>query len=164
MKKKKHILGKILLGMIILSALGKAGGYTESTEKPDNVSVSRGSEIVRTADEGKEDKDTAVIPDREETGNEDPEKGTSGIRPELREYLESYERFIDEYCEFMQDYDASDTSLLIQYGQLISRLYEFEEASEKWDESDMNDEEDVYYTEVMFRTSQKLLKVSIEMQ
>lgn len=80
------------------------------------------------------------------------------IRPEIKEAIDSYEIFMDKYCEFMKNYDASDMSALTTY---LSMMEQYSDTMEKFDalEADLTDAETAYYTEVQLRVSQKLLKV-----
>ena len=86
---------------------------------------------------------------------------TGGIRPEFKEAMDAYEAYYDEYCDFMVSYqkNPTDLKLVAQYGQLLTRMAEVNEAFEKWDESEMNNDELKYYLEVNSRVTQKLLEV-----
>ncbi len=90
----------------------------------------------------------------EETVSED------AIRPEIKESIDAYEEFIDEYIAFMEKYeesDGSDLGMLMEYMTFISDL---EEYLEKMDalEKDLTDAETWYFIEVMNRCNEKLYK------
>ncbi len=87
------------------------------------------------------------------------EKG--GIRQELKDFLKSYEACMDEYVEFMKSYNPSDLSLLTKYTDFLKKYTDFAEKAQAWENKDLNNEELLYYTEVLERVSQKLLKVSL---
>lgn len=78
----------------------------------------------------------------------------SGIRPEFKEAMDAYEAFYDEYCDFMVSYQKSptDLKLVTQYGQLMTKMVEVNEAFEKWDESELNNEELKYYLEMRIKS------------
>lgn len=86
----------------------------------------------------------------------------NGMRPEFKEAMDAYEAFYDEYCEFMVSYqkNPSDLKLIAQYGQLMTKMVDVNTAFEKWDESDLNNEELKYYLEVNSRVMQKLVDVT----
>ncbi len=90
-------------------------------------------------------------------------KNASNIRSEIKDLLDSYERFIDEYVAFMQRYANADSgdilSMLGDYYNLIIQLGEFEEKVYALDESDLTTAEWAYYLEVLNRVNQKLLSV-----
>lgn len=88
----------------------------------------------------------------------------SGIRPEFKEAMDAYEAFYNEYCDFMVSYqkNPTDLKLVIQYGQLLTKMADVDEAFEKWDESDLNNEELKYYLEVNSRVMQKLVDATGE--
>lgn len=53
----------------------------------------------------------------EQQRNSVKEVATNGIRPEIKEALDSYEKFFDEYCAFMKKYseNPSDLSLIMSF-------------------------------------------------
>lgn len=88
------------------------------------------------------------------------ETSSDSIRPEVKEAIDAYESFIDEYCEFMKKYSESggtDFSILTDYFTFVSKL---EEYSNKMDamEDDLTDAEYWYYIEVLNRCNEKMLR------
>ena len=98
----------------------------------------------------------------EETVPEGPQAPAAeeidGVRPEIREVMESYEAFMDEYVSFMANYDASDTGSLLKYTEILGKYAKFAEKATKIEDMDLTDEEALYYADVSLRISQKLLK------
>ena len=103
-----------------------------------------------------------------EAPTEAPEKETEaatkaapsvGLRPEVKDAIDSYERFVDEYCAFMESYDANDFSQLAKLSDMVMREAEM---SEKFDalEDDLTDAELDYYMAVSLRCSGKLMKAA----
>ncbi len=92
------------------------------------------------------------------------EAAASGIRPEFQEAMDSYEAFIDEYCDFMRTYSSTDdtTALMTEYLEYMTKLADMEAKMDAVDESTLTPEEDALYTQVMTRTSAKLIQVSGE--
>lgn len=103
-----------------------------------------------------------------ETKNEEPKetstKLVNGMRPEFKEAMDSYEKFMTEYCDFMKKYDdsnGSDLSLLSDYADYMSKYSQFVSDFDKWDsDPEMNNTEMAYYIDVQARISKKLLEVS----
>lgn len=90
----------------------------------------------------------------------------NGMHPEFKEVMDSYEAFIDEYCEFMKKYTATtspDTNLVTDYANYINKYKETMNAFEAWKSKEMNEVETAYYLEVQTRVTQKLLDASISM-
>ncbi len=84
------------------------------------------------------------------------------IRPEVKEAIDAYEAFVDEYCEFMKKYsesDGTDLSILSDYFTFMSKL---EDYTSKMDdmEDDLTDAEYWYYIEVLNRCNEKMLKAA----
>ena len=86
------------------------------------------------------------------------------IRQELKDFLASYEDFMDEYVEFMKNYKENDLSMLTHYTQILQKYTDFVQKAKSWEGNDLNNEELLYYTDVLNRVSQKLLKVTLEKQ
>lgn len=87
---------------------------------------------------------------------------TSGIRPEFKEALDSYEKFFDEYVEFMEKFSTSDNtlSMLADYSDFMTKYAETLSAMEALDDGEMSKEEAAYYLEVTTRINQKLLSAA----
>lgn len=108
----------------------------ETTTAPETVAAPSDSEPAQTSDDG--------------------------IRPEFKEALDSYEAFIDEYCDFMKKYndDPTNFALLGEYADFMARYAEMTEKMNKLGEEDMNDAEAGYYLEVSARVSSKILEAA----
>ena len=84
----------------------------------------------------------------------------SEIRPDIKEAIDSYEAFIDEYCAFMEDYNMTDLSQLAKYGTLLSKELEMSEKFNAIQDEDLTSAESIYYSEVILRCAQKMLSVA----
>lgn len=142
----------ILAAWVCLSlcACGTGGLQGEGRESGADVSAGEAS-FPEDADASGE-----AAPDGLERGDADE------IRPEFREALDGYEAFFDEYCTFMQMYEAdpTDPELLAGYAQFMGRYADAMAGMETLDDGEINDAETRYYIEVTSRISQKLLEAS----
>lgn len=86
----------------------------------------------------------------------------TGLRPEFKEAMDSYEAFMDEYVAFMKKYleNPTDIRLISDYSKFMTEYTEFAEAFEKWESEDLNTAELAYYIEVQTRVTQKLLEIA----
>lgn len=86
---------------------------------------------------------------------------TGGVDPDLKAFLDSYEKFVDEYVDFMKKYMANptDLSLLGEYTDMLAELSEFESKLDKYDSNNMSTEDAAYYLEVTSRCTQKMLEI-----
>ncbi len=123
---------------------------SETTEKPMTEAETTTAEPTTKAET------TAV----ETTGAEEEAKDPGTVDPELKAFLDSYEACMDEYCEFMEDYDASDVSQLLNYTQMLTKYQEFAEAAEAYDADELTGADQAYYLEVTTRVNTKLLKAA----
>lgn len=89
-----------------------------------------------------------------------PQNDSGDIRPDVREAIDSYEAFVDEYCEFMKDYDVTDYSKLSDYMDLVQKQLEMNKQFEELSKKDLNQAEILYYSEVAARCSKKILDVT----
>ena len=81
--------------------------------------------------------------------------------PELKAFLDSYERFVDEYVAFMRKYkqNPTDLSLLTEYADIMQKYSDFETAIDRYDSNSMSTADAAYYLEVTTRCTQKMLKI-----
>lgn len=102
-------------------------------------------------------------PTESTTTNNNGNNSSSGLSPEFKKAMDSYESFMDEYIAFMKKYSDSngtDMSLISDYSKYVSKYAEVCKDFEKWNSKDMSKEEASYYLEVQTRVNQKLLEIS----
>lgn len=108
-------------------------------------------------------------PSQDEGNNETPEKelendtpNNSGLDPDFKAAMDSYEAFVDEYVAFMKKYinNPDDLSLALNYTEYISKNAEMADAFAKWADEGMNAAETTYYLEVQVRVNKKMLEVA----
>ena len=88
----------------------------------------------------------------------EPEKvDNNAIRPDVKEAIDSYEAFIDTYCEFMKKADYGDMAWLAEYAKYMSKLSDYEKKMDAIKEKDLTKAENAYYLEVLMRCSKKML-------
>ena len=118
---------------------------SEDEQPEENVTPPQGKQ-----EEKQPDPEPEPDPVKEQTG---------GIRPEIKEAIDAYESFIDEYIAFMKTYYESENSLamLADYVRFMSELDEYETKMDKL-EKELTHEEDIYFLEVINRCNIKLLE------
>lgn len=166
MKKLPKLVKLLILVIIVLACLRACGGG----RKPEPVPVTPA--VVEEETPAQQEEPEAELPEEPEEAEEEPEPvkeepeeqesvPASGMRPEFKEAMDSYEAFYDEYIEFMKTYqdNPSDLKLLAQYADMVKQEAEMTRKFEEWDEDDMTDEELEYYLDVNLRIEKKLLDV-----
>ena len=76
--------------------------------------------------------------------------------------MDSYEAFVNEYCEFMKKYSESnqtDLQMIADYTSYLSKYAEFAKDFEAWNSDDMTNEELAYYLDVQHRVAKKMLEI-----
>lgn len=86
----------------------------------------------------------------------------TGLRPEFKEAMDSYEAFYTEYCDILKKYtkNPSDFSILGKYMELMGKLSDMDEKFDAWESEDLNNEELKYYMDVNNRVMKMLLDVT----
>lgn len=97
-----------------------------------------------------------------EEPKDEPSDLVDGMRPEFKEFMDRYEEFYMDYCDFMERFNAnpSDMKLLLEYTEMLKNIAEMTEALDKWksDES-MTTAELSYLLDVVNRVAQRTLEV-----
>ena len=161
--KKKWIVIAVIVLLAIFGALGGKGSDKAPGDNTDTSQTEAAEVEEQAAEDEKADEPAETAePEEEQTSGAPEEEKMSGapegVSPELVEFLDSYEAFMDEYCEFMKSYNESDPAQMLKYAALMEKYYEFSKKAEAWDEENMNDEETLYYIKVMNRVNEKLLE------
>lgn len=90
-------------------------------------------------------------------------KASSGVTPELKEFLDGYEAFMDKYIAFMQKYENSDDTyvMLSDYLEMLQEYADYTEALSKYDTDKMSVTDSAYYLEVTMRVAKKLYALAM---
>ena len=125
-------------------------------EENSNESSSTSSESISSTTE------SSSTPESSSSEEKKPELDSGLIRPEVKEALESYEAFVDEYVEFMKKYNSSgnQTQMMTEYLDYINKLVDFENKIAELDDKELTTSESAYYSAVMLRCADKMLKAT----
>ncbi len=138
-----------------------SNGTTSSSTANTSVSSSTSSTANTNAS-----KDTAssTIPDTSASSSSSGSSSSSanGVDPQFKATMDSYEEFFDEYCDFMESYDANDATMLLKYATMMSKYAEMIEKLDDIDESQLSAADDAYYIEVQSRINTRLAQVSVD--
>ncbi len=85
------------------------------------------------------------------------------VTPELKEFCDSYEAFMDQSIKLLESTDQSSPEFMKEYAEYINKLAEFEEKATYYSnrESEMSAADLAYYTACMARITEKMTKFSI---
>ena len=124
--------------------------------KPQTTTAASATAAATTMTELPEIQD---IPDAEA---DEPKPDQNVIRPEIKEALDSFEAFFDEYCDFIQRYEASpnDLALLKEYADYLSQYNDAMSKMDALNDGSLNDAELAYYLEVTARINAKLMNTA----
>ena len=174
--KTLAIAGMIISGIMVLVFIFSyiSGTFNRLTNKDTDTTTTTTEEVEETSKDTKvpetknttETTATTESSDAETSDTSETEESTeasteaTGIRPEVKEAIDSYEEFYTEYCEFLKKYSESNYSatMLGEYMTMMSKLAEMEAAWDAIDETTLTAEEDEYYTAASLRISAKMLE------
>lgn len=103
-----------------------------------------------------------IMDSQNETSNTDIDTQLEeGIRPEIKEAIDSYEAFFDDYVALMKKYknNPADISILSEYMEYMSKLSDMEKKFKAIEDQDLTTDEALYYAEVSLRIEKKMLEV-----
>lgn len=130
---------------------------TTTTTTSSDVTIEQEDETV-----GSVTNEATITTSIETTAAPETEVVTIGIRAEVKEAIDSYEAFMDEYCSFMKKYseNPTDLTLLSDYADYIGKYTEAMKNFETLGDNEMNEAELAYYIEVSARVSAKLIELA----
>ncbi|MGN1110556.1 MAG: DUF6591 domain-containing protein [Oscillospiraceae bacterium] len=190
--KQKKLFSMICTAAIVLSLSGCdiREGFDDLSSIMDNRPSKPSKDDFEdwiTSDESKqesnnsEESETKSNPDNSENGETDnpanepnssnsqkpdntpADKPSEGIRPEIKEALDSYEKFFDKYCDFMKKFNNSptDLALITEYTEYMTQYTDTMNKMNKINDGNLNDAELKYYLEVTNRINQKLIDAAL---
>ena len=178
--KRPIFLIILVIVAVVLVKSAVSGKSSRSTGQNDSPNNAQPSQTERTRPTTR-DTEKAPAPDKEANTeatdrevpasavtSEKPQEDTgtndnSLIRPEVKEAIDSYEAFVDEYCSFMASYDATNTETMAEYISLMAKELEMTKEFEEIADWDLTEAEMDYYALVALRCDQKLLEASSKM-
>ena len=162
-EKNKSLIGKV--GTMDDAEKEK---WTVKSASQDKWKVETTVSLVIVNESGEESDDVDEPEEVKEAESEETKEDTEKealnqkeIRPDVKEAIDSYEAFMDEYLDFMKKYQtANTTELLMDYMDWMGKYADMTEKMEKM-EGDLTEAEAMYYAEVTARVSAKMLQFSL---
>ncbi|MCL2111257.1 MAG: hypothetical protein FWH32_03200 [Clostridiales bacterium] len=92
------------------------------------------------------------------TPEPEPADDAGGVDASLKQFLDTYERFIDSYIDLMERYlaNTADVALLSDYMQMVDEAETLTREFESIDENSLSVEDLAYFVEVQTRVLQKM--------
>ena len=169
-KEKNHIFSYLAMGIGTFLTIALIMG--SCSPKSNNTEVTTATEItttVTTEATTKETEATTTAASSAESSSEDTTAATESkdsnvVDPKLKEFMDSYEAYMDEYIAFMKKMndDPTNATLLAEYTKMLVKYNEFAQAIEKYDTEKMSPADSAYYLEVMARVNKKLMDANVD--
>ncbi len=169
-KDRKH--GLTIAGLAIgavFSLLLASILFDSSKKEAQKAPTTSTAQVERSVPETKPDSESSreVILETESPTKAPTEKPTSKpnaisentIRPEIKEAIDSYEEFYDQYVEFMKKLDMSDASMLMESVKMMEKLAEMEKKWDEINEMELTTAETKYLLDASIRIEKKSLEL-----
>lgn len=87
---------------------------------------------------------------------------SGGVTPAVKEAMDSYEAYMNKYCDFMEKYnkEGAPASMLTDYLSMLNEYNDMTKKIDNMDQSSWSDADTQYYLEVMNRVNQRLASIS----
>ena len=95
------------------------------------------------------------------SNSQDSAELVDGMHSDFKQAMDSYEEFMNQYCDFMDKYEKSngaDPTLVIEYADYVAKYAQAMKDFEAWESKNLNATEAAYYLDVQTRINQKLAK------
>ena len=144
---------------IMMVRIDEPNKDTEATENAAQETVK--PEDEESSAESKAEETIADLKDEGQMQTVDPGNSTvgeDGLRKDFKDAMDSYEVFMNEYCDFMETYskNPTDPGLIADYMSYMSKYDDFTKKFDQWGSEDLNDAELEYYIEVQTRVYERL--------
>ena len=173
-RKKKPLLRRwwvwALIIVVVVGAVRTRGKSTPTRDVPqqaETIATAKPAATAKPTATPKPAATAAPTPKPVPTPTTAPETAApTGVSPEFKATMDSYEAFFDEYIAFMKAMsdDPSNTTMLLKYAAMMTQYAETMEKLDAIDESKLSPADDAYYIEVMARIEVKLLQAAQYMQ
>ena len=102
--------------------------------------------------------------EKQTENDKDETTKSTGIRKDFKEAMDSYEKVMNSYADFMTKYNRSDNQagMISEYADYMKKYADAAEKFEKWNENDLTNEETKYYIDVQARVSKRLSDIAME--
>ena len=139
------------------SAIEETSEESKEESSEEIVEEESSEEEASSEEESPEEESSEEESSAEESSEEAETIDQALIRDDIRDAIDSYEAFIDEYCEFLESYDSSDLTMLAKYAEMLQKEVEMSQKFDAMADEDLTEAEVLYYSEVSIRCSQKIL-------
>ena len=144
---------------------GDGLGYVESQNIEEiDLHVKKISNDLPQSSESSSEEVTAPTPTPTPAPTPEPTKApsASGIDPDFKAAMDSYEKFFDDYVDFMKKYQKNpgDLSLLKDYAKFMSQYTDTMNKLNSIDQSELNDAELAYYMDTVNKINKKILEIA----
>lgn len=129
----------------------------QQDEQSDSTDSSKKNE---RQDGQQEEKDTQTQQSQQDE-QQSEQKDSSQVDPNFKATMDSYEKFFDQYVDFMKKYKDSNYSadMLSDYTKMMQQYSDTMTKMDSIDQSTLSSADDAYYLEVLGRITQKLASV-----
>jgi hypothetical protein len=136
--------------------------YRAKNKKGDSIDVSyEGFKIMRVAFRGAEDKKPEKNEAKEKPVDDSKKTPSESDSSKFKKAMDSYEKLVDDYVDFMKKYSESGNSLemINEYTEYMEKYTDAMEKINDVDTSKLSKEDALYYTKVTARIAKKISEI-----
>jgi exosome complex RNA-binding protein Csl4 len=141
---------------ISIRAFVEKADNTDATAETQVSDTSEASENASSDDKNTDSSETKAADSSSSTEAVAAETSSNDSNTDFRAWVDSYEKFMNEYVDFMKSYDATDVNALLKYSQLMTEYAEFIETTDNLNENDYSASDWAYYMAAYSRIIEKL--------
>lgn len=144
---------------------------TAEQQKADEAAKKKAEEQKQAEEERKKAEEEQKRAEEEQKKAQEEEAGkqqeqnqaqSGGVTPAVKEAMDSYESYMNKYCDFMEKYnkEGAPASMLTDYLSMLKEYNGMTKKIDDMDQSSWSDADTQYYLEVMNRVNQRLASIS----
>ena len=117
--------------------------------------------VKKSIDKSTDSSDTSNNEETETKNTSDENVDDNEIRADIKETIDSYESFMNEYVEFMKKYNDSDdtASMLADYSKMMTKYADYTQKIDDLSDKDLTTAENAYLLEVQSRVLVKINEI-----
>ena len=148
----------IILMILLIIVMTLASGCGKDSSDPLEEASAETPATEEDVDDQSDAEDST-----DQSGAETPEDPTEneGLRAEFQDTVDSYEKLMDEYFEFMKTFDENDEDQMTEFNEIMSRYYEIIKQIDEWEKTGLSGKERAYLEEAYERVGEKQLEADI---
>lgn len=147
--------------------LESASSDEDETAQPAATSEAAPAESADSSDAGSQSTTDQAMDALGTIANVVSDATSGAVTPEFKEFIDSYESFMNDYCDFMEKYTGTETSgdtatltaMMADYTSLLQQELEWVDKINAVDQSSLSAADSAYYLAATARVEKRLIEI-----